>query len=308
MPAFGIFGNFKGKAPKASLFVLPVDLLYGPVSGDSFLQETAANAPERFNTPDDVLISNNSWGYVGLDEYDYSTHAASYDAAVRDALPERSGDQPILYVFSAGNSGLGGNNGVGGIPGTVPAPGNAKNVITVGALESLRELTNSIIYDTNAEPVQIGGLVLRPGWQTNEGPFFTNQVLLPMTDTDWQVASYSSRGNVGIGIEGSVGRFKPDVVAGGSFIISTRSGQWSPPDLPPADSPLFPDAVLFREVNQQALPEYRYELGTSMSAPAPPSSRLAPLLPRMVFCAALPVALRAAVPVSSRSSTFSPSE
>ena len=260
--------NFKGKAPKASLFVLPVDLLYGPVSGDSFLQETAANAPERFNTPDDVLISNNSWGYVGLDEYDYSTHAASYDAAVRDALPESSGDQPILYVFSAGNSGLGGNNGVGGIPGTVPAPGNAKNVITVGALESLRELTNSIIYDTNAEPVQIGGLVLRPGWQTNEGPFFTNQVLLPMTDTDWQVASYSSRGNVGIGIEGSVGRFKPDVVAGGSFIISTRSGQWSPPDLPPADSPLFPDAVLFREVNQQALPEYRYELGTSMSAPA----------------------------------------
>lgn len=260
--------NFKGKAPKASLYVLPVDLVTGPASGDAFLQETAASAPQRFNTPEDVLISNNSWGYGGLDAFDYSSHSASYDAAVRDALPARSGDQPIAYVFSAGNSGAGGNNGVGGVPGTVVSPGNAKNVITVGALESFRSLTNAVVYDTNAEPVQIGALVIRPGWQTNPGPYFTNFVLLPLTDTDWQVAFYSSRGNVGIGVEGPVGRFKPDVVAAGSFIISTRSAQWSPEPLPPVESPFFPYAVLFDEVNAQALPEYRYELGTSMSAPA----------------------------------------
>ncbi|MBN8249496.1 MAG: S8 family serine peptidase, partial [Verrucomicrobia bacterium] len=184
---------------------LPVDLLFGPASGDAFLQETAAQAPERFNTPEDVLISNNSWGYVGLDEYEYSSHSASYDAAVRDALPQDTGDQPILYVFSAGNSGFGGNNGVGGIPGTISSPGNAKNVLTVGALESFRPFTNAVIYDTNAEPVQIGGLVIKPGWQTNPGPYFTNQALLPLADTDWQVAFYSSRGNVGIGIEGANG-------------------------------------------------------------------------------------------------------
>ncbi|MBL9173902.1 MAG: S8 family serine peptidase [Verrucomicrobiales bacterium] len=260
--------SFKGKAPKASLFVLPIDLLYGPAAGDSFLQETAAQAPERFNSEEEVLISNNSWGYIGFDEFEYSTHSASYDAAVRDALPGKTGDQPILYVFSAGNQGFGGNNGVGGFPDSVVSPGNAKNVVTVGALESLRAFTNAIIYDTNAEPVQIGGLVIKPGWQTNEGPYFTNQALLPLSDTDWQVAYYSSRGNVGIGVEGVDGRFKPDVVAGGSFVISTRSQQWSPDPLPPSDSPFFPTAVLFDEINARVLPDYRYELGTSMSAPA----------------------------------------
>lgn len=30
-----------------------------------------------------------------------------------------------------------------------------------------------------------------------------------------QVAAYSSRGNVGVGVEGEFGRFKPDVVAPG---------------------------------------------------------------------------------------------
>src|SRR5204862_701351 len=41
-----------------------------------------------------------------------------------------------------------------------------------------------------------------------------------------QVAGFSSRGNVGIGIEGNSGRFKPDVVAPATFVVSTRSAQW----------------------------------------------------------------------------------
>ena len=41
-----------------------------------------------------------------------------------------------------------------------------------------------------------------------------------------QVADYSSRGNVGIGTEGTYGRFKPDVVSPGTFVVSTRSSQW----------------------------------------------------------------------------------
>ena len=36
-----------------------------------------------------------------------------------------------------------------------------------------------------------------------------------------QVAWYSSRGNVGIGTEGNFGRFKPDVVSPGTFVVST---------------------------------------------------------------------------------------
>ena len=260
--------NFKGKAPEASLFVLPVDLLAGPTSGDSWLQETAAQAPQRFNSLEDVLISNNSWGYIGLDAFEYSSHSASYDAAVRDALPQVSGQQPILYVFSAGNEGSGGNNGVGGAADSILSPANAKNVVTVGALENLRGFTNSVIVDTNGNPVQVGAVVLVPGWETNGGPYLTNEVLLPYSDTDWQVASYSSRGNVGIGIEGSVGRYKPDVVAQGSFVASVRSAQWVQPPLPDTDDPLFPISSLFNEVNNEILPPYRFESGTSMAAPA----------------------------------------
>ncbi len=40
------------------------------------------------------------------------------------------------------------------------------------------------------------------------------------------MAGYSSRGNVGVGTEGAYGRFKPDVVAPGTFVVSTRSSQW----------------------------------------------------------------------------------
>src|SRR5204863_3793928 len=87
-----------------------------------------------------AIISNNSWAYVGATEY--NSASASYDAAVRDALPGKTGPQPILYVFAAGNSGFGDDNGTGGEPDSIPAPATAKNVITVGALEQLRSSTN----------------------------------------------------------------------------------------------------------------------------------------------------------------------
>jgi hypothetical protein len=57
----------------------------------------------------------------------------------------------------------------------------------------------------------------------------TNQFFFRATDSDNQVASFSSRGNVGIGLEGDFGRFKPDVVAPGSFVISTRAKGWADP-------------------------------------------------------------------------------
>ena len=46
----------------------------------------------------------------------------------------------MIYVFPAGNSGAGTDNGLNASPGTISAPGTAKNVITVGALESGREI------------------------------------------------------------------------------------------------------------------------------------------------------------------------
>ena len=254
-PAQGSVTNaqFRGLAPNAKLFVLPIDLQTGPTISDAFLQEQAAMT--------NALISNNSWGYTGA--YEYNSISASYDAASRDALPETSGEQPVLFVFAAGNSGQGGNNGVGGLRGSVTVPGNAKNVITVGALESKRNLTNAVVTDDEGNVIWAGGRQFRePG--TN-AELTTNLVLRAATDTDTEVANFSSRGNVGIGIEGSYGRFKPDVVAPGSQILSARSAQWKLEDEYDTNSVQY---AVFDELNRPVSPWYRFLSGTSMAAPA----------------------------------------
>ena len=45
-------------------------------------------------------------------------------------------------------------------------------------------------------------------------------------DRPVEVAAFSARGNVGIGIEGDFGRYKPDLMAPGTFVISARSSEW----------------------------------------------------------------------------------
>ncbi|HVU08754.1 MAG TPA: S8 family serine peptidase [Verrucomicrobiae bacterium] len=192
---FGSVSNayFGGKATNATLFSVGF-LGSDPDVSDSYLQEM----PARTN----ALISNNSWEFVGDDAYDLA--AASYDAAVRDALPTVTGSQPVLFVFAAGNNGNGDDDGGGGDADTISSPATAKNVITVGATEQFRNITNVV---TNMD-----GSVSTP-W---EG----------MTDSGFQVAGFSSRGNVGIGTEGAFGRYKPDVVAPGTFVVSTRSTEW----------------------------------------------------------------------------------
>jgi len=198
--------QFRGMAPMASLFALPIDLATGPLKSDAYLQETAARTNYVTLHRTNTLISNNSWDYPG--NWDYDIAAASYDAAVRDALPDVSGSQPIAFVFAAGNQGRGDANGLGGEPESINSPATAKNVISVGAIDSPRNLTNEVVGENSL------------------GETETNAVYLADTDSDNQVASFSSRGNVGIGIEGDYGRFKPDVVAPGAFLISTRRTGW----------------------------------------------------------------------------------
>jgi subtilisin-like proprotein convertase family protein len=197
MPA--VARQFRGKAPAARLFSLLAYPDIGPDISDAYLQEAAART--------NAFISNNSWNY--LEDYDYDLHAASYDAAVRDARPLLPGSQPVLFVFAAGDDGNGDTDGTGGVAGRVLSPATAKNVISVGALEQLRGITNQ--------------------------PATNDTSWLLRTDSSNQVAYFSSRGNVGINIEGYYdsppdplfGRFKPDVVAPGEFVVSTRSKDWT---------------------------------------------------------------------------------
>ena len=184
--------DFRGKAPLSTLYAISKDV------GFKTLQEVSAGLTN-------ALIVNNSWNEG---DNTYNLDAASFDAATRDALSGVTGSQPMLFVFSAGNAG-GGNNDANHDPGqgtanTIQSPATAKNVVTVGAQEEQRVITNLVT-----------------GWDGSTGAVWQAE-----TSDSSRVAWFSSRGNVGINIEGPTGRFKPDVVAPGTFIVSTRSSQW----------------------------------------------------------------------------------
>jgi subtilisin-like proprotein convertase family protein len=225
--------QFRGLAPEATVFSL---LASQP---DTYLQETAART--------NAFISNNGWTYGNTD---YDLAAARYDAAVRDAVPGVPGPQPLLFVFAAGNAGGGQDNGCGGNPGSIQSPATAKNVLTVGALEQWRGLSNQV-------------------WQCSPSTApvcQTNQPWLGLTDSTNQVAAFSSRGNVGIGLEGRYGRFKPDVVAPGTFVVSARSTAWDQGAYYRATNDLGNFFEVLSNLNEGLGPNYRFESGTSMAA------------------------------------------
>src|ERR1039457_2090101 len=123
MPATN--GQFRGMAPAATLLSMGLG-----ANSDQQLQEKAALT--------NALISNNSWNNDGNTAYDLA--AASYDAATRDALPEVTGSQPVLFVFSAGNDGGGDDSSDpgDGTADTILSPATAKDVIAVGAIQEHR--------------------------------------------------------------------------------------------------------------------------------------------------------------------------
>ena len=181
--------DYRGKAPLANLFSIRANSY-----SDYQLQTNAAMTG--------ALISNNSWDY-GNGDAAYDLAAASYDYATRDALPYTTGSQPVLFVFAAGNDGNGDDSGIGGSGDTILSPGTAKNVITVGALEQLRYITNVVsLFVTPGT----GRTLPLPRTRCSFGMLRTDPV------TRWQLFR---PGNVGIGTEGNYGRFKPDVVAPG---------------------------------------------------------------------------------------------
>ena len=121
-------------------------------------------------------IVSNSWGEPGTNG-DYGLQDQEYDALVRDASTSISGNQQMIIIFAAGNDGPGTS--------TTTSPGNAKNVITVGASENYRPISTcgSILYGDNAQ----------------------------------DIASFSSRGPT------NDGRKKPDLVAPGTHIIGAAT-------------------------------------------------------------------------------------
>lgn len=145
-----------------------------------------------FSDPFSILVSNsynlgaristNSWGSSTNGAYNQDDQA--YDALVRDAAPSIAGNQPITVLFAAGNDGPN--------PNTTGSPGNAKNVITVGASENYRTPFETSSYD------QCG--------------IFPSEA-----DNAQDIASFSSRGPT------DDQRIKPDIVAPGTLILGAAS-------------------------------------------------------------------------------------
>jgi serine protease AprX len=151
----------------------------------------------RFAYDHGARIHSNSWG---------GGEAGAYDDQCRqfDDFVWRRKD--MCFVIAAGNDGSDAD-GDGAInPGSVTSPGTCKNGITVGACENQRTEFNSETYGR---------------WWPGDFPQppMHND---PMANNPRQVVAFSSRGPT------TDGRTKPDVVAPGTFILSTRSTRLAP--------------------------------------------------------------------------------
>jgi hypothetical protein len=142
-------------------------------------------------------IHSNSWG--GGDPGAYDDQCRQFDQFVWE-------HKDFCFVIAAGNDGTD-QDGDGKINlMSVTSPGTAKNCITVGACENLRPEFNSELYgdwwpsDFPASPIHSD----------------------PMADNPDQVVAFSSRGPT------KDNRIKPDVLAPGTFILSTRSTKLAP--------------------------------------------------------------------------------
>lgn len=137
-------------------------------------------------------IHSNSWG--GGDPGAYDTQCGQLDAFVWN-------HDDFCILVAAGNDGTD-KDGDGKInPMSVTAPGTAKNCITVGACENLRP---DFVNERYGE------------WWPSDYPVapFRND---PIANDPNEVVPFSSRGPT------RDGRFKPDIIAPGTFILSTRS-------------------------------------------------------------------------------------
>ena len=229
-----------GVAPKAKLIFQAIEktLNWTPEGEHYYWQVYKKNPPRYglFGIPDELKdlfleaynqgarIHSNSWG--GGFPGDYDQKCLDLDEFIWN-------NKDFLVIVAAGNDGEHTFSGIQGIDqGSVTSPGVAKNCLTVGASENNRE---GQFLDTYG---------LRKPYNFPYPPFKDDN----MVDCIDDIAAFSSRGPC----EG--GRRKPDVVAPGTFVLSTRSSQ-------------IPDNHFAEGYYSPAKNYYMYMSGTSMATP-----------------------------------------
>jgi serine protease AprX len=209
-------GAVRGTAPKAKL------VLQSVLDADDGLGGLPDDLGDLFRPPymkDKARIHTNSWGSTG--------NFGVYDQQAEDLDRFVHEHRDMLICFAAGNEGVD-HNANGQIdPDSVTPPGTAKNCLTVGASENnrpTRKLTYGAAWpsDFPADPIASDRMANNP-----DG-----------------IVAFSSRGPT------HDGRIKPDVVAPGTFILSTRSRATHSKGWALSSDPL-----------------YMFEGGTSMATP-----------------------------------------
>ncbi|WP_407355792.1 PGF-pre-PGF domain-containing protein [Methanolobus sp. WCC5] len=211
-------GQYSGMAPEA-------ELVFQAVGGETNYLYPPANLCDLFQPAYDLgaRIHTNSWGSSSNGAY--TTYSQQIDQFMWE-------NPDMLILFSAGNSGIDANSDGVIDQGSIGSPGTAKNCLTVGASENERGNEFGIVPYLN--------------W--GSGSWLSYYPENPIRD-DYMasnregMAAFSSRGPT------EDGRIKPDVVAPGTFIASTRSSIGSSSGWGPIND------------------NYLYMGGTSMSTP-----------------------------------------
>ena len=226
-----------GIAPKAQFVFQSVMDSGGGLGG------LPANLKDLFLAPynDGARVHSNSWGSDANGQY-------TADSQEVDQFIQSHKD--MVITFSAGNSGQDGSQYNGfvcasaGFPkdgivdqDSMGAPATAKNCITVGAAESYRP---AYAYEN---PVNTCTATNNTWGWFNSCNYSTNPIFSDkLADHADGLAPFSSRGPT------DDGRIKPDVVAPGTAIVSTRTNQsqstsaaagWGTCGLPAAEKTLY---------------------------------------------------------------------
>ena len=190
IPASHIYAaSFAGAAPEASLVFQSVADRNGNLTG------IPADLNQLYDPPyqDGARVHSNSWGSVVNGQYDidsYNTDLYTWN------------HKDMVICFAAGNEGVDKSPSDGFVdPDSMDSPATAKNCISVGATENPRTTGATGTY----------GNYWPSDYPTN--PIYSD----PVSNNPRGMAAFSSRGPT------DDGRFKPDICAPGTNIISCRS-------------------------------------------------------------------------------------
>jgi serine protease AprX len=229
-----IEGKVEGVAPGADLIVQSL------LADDGSLGGIPDDLNSLFGTPyeDGARVHTNSWGSGPLPgssetQLPYTPHSEEIDSFVWN-------HQDMAVLFAAGNSGTDRDRNGGVDSRSIGAEAAAKNCITVGASENRRP---NIKYRGQSSR-----------FSYTYGDFWPNDFPVGVIADDHMandpknLAAFSSRGPT---VEG---RLKPDVVAPGTAILSTRSRK-------------LPDSDIPAEFGLSGDTRFMYLAGTSMACP-----------------------------------------